>query len=108
MNASDLIDVVLEGYDPSDVVDCCVEDAVDEERQRGTARKPRVQRYAGRGPKVNPVTGKRKDPQRSRLMKRIAKRGSVQAKKGRALKRFARTGAGKQLHKKLGKKKLVH
>ena len=100
VSATELIDSVLEGESVEAVVESCVNEA----RERGTARRPRMQRFKGRSAAVSSVTGKRKDPRRRMLARRAARKG--RAKRSMAAKKFARSSAGKRLHKMIGAGKL--
>lgn len=91
MNATQLIDTLLEGQTAEDVV---------AEITRSASR-PRKRRFGRRGSSVNPVTGKRKDPRRRLKARKAARRG--RAKRKMAARRFARSAKGRRFHKKLGK-----
>lgn len=73
----------------------------EQDRRPRTYKRPRKRRFAARGPAVNPLTGKRKDPRKRAVARRVARKFA--AKRKAASKRFARTAKSKQFHKKLGK-----
>lgn len=87
----ELIQRVVDGEDAGEVV----------EELKRTARRPRKRRFGRRGPGVNKVTGKRKDPRRRLIARRAARKG--RGKRKAASRRFNRSAKGKQFHKKLGK-----
>jgi hypothetical protein len=94
MDARELIDSVVNG--------ASVDESIDEiiDRAHRTARRPRARRFAGRA-RVDPITGKRKDPRRSRLMRKVRRR--FRTKFSKAAKRTARKLKTKGFYKKIGK-----
>jgi len=94
MTAEELIERVVQGEDASEVLD---EIYV----RKGTARRPLKRRFGGRGSRINPYTGKRKDPKRSRIARKAARKGRV--KRRQAQRRFSLSAKGKRFHRKLGK-----
>lgn len=98
-----LIDAVIEGDDVEDVVDQVVED-LNELRQRGTARRPRAQKFKHTSDAVSSVTGKRKDPKRRRIAMRAARKGK--AKRKQAARRVARSAAGRRMRSKIASGKV--
>jgi len=96
----DLIALVLEGVSASRVISYAVEGTLDEYIQ-GTIRRPRKQRFRGRGPAVSAKTGKRKDPRRRLIARRTARRFA--AKRKAAARRLGRTPQKRMMMKKLSK-----
>lgn len=92
VNAEKLIDLVVED-------DLTAEEII--EAIKRTFRRPRKRRFGRRGPAVDPLTGKRKDPRRRLAARKAARRG--RAARRRARKKFARSAKGKRFFKKLGK-----
>jgi hypothetical protein len=103
-----LIDAYLDGASFDDLYEMIIngdieldEDDIDEQTGiRRTFRRPRLRRFRARGPAVSPVTGKRKDPRRRMLARKLARRFA--GKRRQAARRFARSAKGKAFHKKLG------
>lgn len=96
MNSEELIKSYLEGEDG-------VEDCIDEVigRKQRSFRKPRIRRFRGRGDAVDPVTGKRKDPRKRRMMRMVMRRNRSKFKQ--AAKKRGRQMKARGFFKKLGK-----
>lgn len=88
----ELIEAVVDGQDVDDVLD---------EYIRGTVRRPRRRRFAKKGKRFDPHTGKRKDPRKARIARRAARR--FRAKRKAAARKFARSGIGKAGARRRGK-----
>jgi hypothetical protein len=95
MNANELIDSVIDG----DSVDEAIDEIIG--RKQRTARKPRKRRFRGRGQRVDPITGKRKDPRRSRMMRKVRRRHK--GKFRRSAQRTARKLRTRGFYKKIGR-----
>lgn len=94
--ALELIESFLDSeLDVSEVIDEVIG------RSRRSFRKPRVRRFRSRGVAVDPITGKRKDPRRRRLMRKVMRRNK--SKFRRAAKLRARKLKSRGFYKKLGK-----
>lgn len=70
-------------------------------RAQRSYRKPRVRRFRKRGAAVDPITGKRKDPRRRRLMRRVMRKNRAKFK--RAARIRSRKLKTRGFYKKLGK-----
>jgi hypothetical protein len=88
----EMIEAVVDGADANEILD---------EYMRGTIRRPRRRRFARKGKRFNPLTGKRKDPKKSRMARRSARR--FRAKRRTAARKLARSGVGKMGAKRRGK-----
>lgn len=95
-DAQELIEAFLES-------DLDVEEVIDEVigRKQRTSRRPRARRFRARGAAVDPITGRRKDPRRRRLMRKVQRRNRAKFK--RAAKQRARKLRARGFYKKLGK-----
>jgi len=91
---------LIENYLTSDMD---AEEVIDEVigRSKRTFRRPRKRRFRKRGSAVDPITGKRKDPRRRRLMRKVRRR--FKSKFKRAAKLRARKLKSRGFYKKLGK-----
>lgn len=89
---NDLIEAVVNGQDPDEAL---------EEYLRGTIQRPRRRRFARKGERFDPYTGKRKDPEKARKARRTARK--FRAKRKIAARKFARSGVGKAGAKRRGK-----
>jgi len=69
-------------------------------RAQRTARRPRIRKYRRKSKAFDPVTGKRKDPKRRLLARKVARRFA--SKRRAASRRFARSAKGKAFFRKLG------
>lgn len=98
MSLIDLIDRVVEGEDPKEIIET-VEEA--DTGPKRTFRRPRKRRFSKKGAAFSSLTGKRKDPRRRLKARRAARRSRVARK--RAAKRFAKSAKGKSFYRKLGK-----
>lgn len=100
-SAETLIDALLDGADVDDVIDDIfnLEEVIG--RSKRSFRRPRVRRFRKRGSAVDPVTGKRKDPRRRRLMRQVARRNRAKFKA--AARKRGRQLKSRGFYKKLGK-----
>lgn len=85
------------------VSDMDAEEAIDEVigRKKRTFRRPRARRFRSRGSAVDPITGRRKDPRKRRLMRKVRRRHKAKFK--RAAKLRSRKLKARGFYKKLGK-----
>jgi hypothetical protein len=93
--AEQLINAVLEGASPQDVLDEA------HTRRQASSRRPRKRLYGKKGDAYDPYTGKRKDPRRRRAMKRSARKH--RASRAQAQRRTTRKLSGQGFYKKLGR-----
>lgn len=104
-NAETLIQSYIQGEDGvEDFISDIIEgDSIDEiiGRAQRSYRRPRARRFRGRGDAVDPVTGKRKDPRKRRLMRMVARRHKASYKM--AAKKRGRQMKARGFFKKLGK-----
>jgi hypothetical protein len=88
----ELIEAVVNGKDVGEVLD---------EYMKGTIRRPRRRRFARKGKRFDPYTGKRKDPRKMRKARRVARK--FRAKRKVAARKLARSGVGKAGARRRGK-----
>jgi hypothetical protein len=89
-SAEDFIEDIIEGDDLDEV-----------DRAQRTFRRPKLRRFRGRGAAVDPVTGKRKDPRKRRMMRMLARK--FKSARKRAAKKRGRQLKARGFFKKLGK-----
>lgn len=95
MNVEDLIDSILEGQSPEDVLSEAYT------RAQASARRPRKRLYGKKGDAYDPYTGKRKDPRKRLAMRKVARRfrSKMKAAHRKSARRLKATG----FYKKLGR-----
>lgn len=102
MDSGVLIDALLEGAEPSELVDGIISNEdLEEKIRKGTFRRPLKRRFGRRGPGVNPYTGKRKDPRLRMKMRQLARR--FKSKRAAARRKSVRRLKVSGFFKKLGK-----
>jgi len=93
---------LLDGYEgPIEILYLSIAESFDLAEFVRTAMRPRKRRFSKLGAAFNPITGKRKDPHKRVLARKVARKG--RAKRKVAARKFARSAKGKLFHKKLGK-----
>jgi hypothetical protein len=96
MQAEELLQFFMEsGADAAEVIDEVIG------RSQRSYRRPRQRRFSSRGAAVDPITGRRKDPRKRRLMRMVARKNRSKYK--RAAKKRARKLRSRGFYKKLGK-----